>query len=110
MSEIDTPFTNVTLQTFASGGDMALVNQQWEKLGPNYLERLSKNGLLSNEVAKIWNKDSKLMRFVIFRYKSADAYKNFQPIWGKVEKTVFEGAVIKVTAYRGITEEYWSTQ
>ena len=41
MSEIDTPFTNVTLQTFASEGDMALVNQQWEKLGPNYLERLS---------------------------------------------------------------------
>ena len=110
MSEIDTPFTNVTLQTFASEGDMALVNQQWEKLGPKYLERLSKNGLLSYEVAKIWNKDSKLMRFVIFRYKSADAYKNCQPIWGEVEKTVFEGAVIKVTAYRGITEKYWSIQ
>ena len=47
--------------------------------------------------------------FVIFRYKSADAYKNCQPIWGEVEKTVFEGAIIKVTAYRGITEEYWST-
>ena len=45
MSEVDTPFTNVTLQTFASEGDMALVNQQWEKLGPKYLERLSKNGL-----------------------------------------------------------------
>ena len=31
-----------------------------------------------------------------------------QPIWSEIEKTVFEGAVIKVTAYRGITEEYWS--
>ena len=54
------------------------------------------------------DKDSKLMRFVIFRYKSADAYKNCQRIWGEVEKAVFEGAIIKVTAYRGITEEYWS--
>ena len=105
MSEIDTPFTNVTLQTFASEGDMALVKQQWEKLGTKYLARLSKKGLVSYEVAKIWNKDSKLMRFVTFRYKSADAYKNYQPIWGEVEKTVFESAVIKVAAYRGITEE-----
>ena len=108
MSKIDAPFTNVTLQTFATEGDMALVNQQWEKLGAKYLERLKKNGLLSYEVAKIWNKDTKLMRFVIFRYKSADAYKNCQPIWSEIEKTVFKGAVIKVTAYRGITEEYWS--
>ena len=110
MSEIDTPFKNVTLQTFASEVDMALVNQQWEKLGTKYLERLSKKGLVSYEVAKIWNKDPKLIRFVIFRYKSADAYKNCQPIWSELEKTVFEGAVIKVTAYQGITEEYWSTQ
>ena len=42
MSEIDAPFTNVTLQTFATEGDMALVNQQWEKFGPKYLERLKK--------------------------------------------------------------------
>ena len=108
MSEIDTPYTNVTLQTFATQGDMALVNQQWEKLGPGFLERLKKNGLLSYEIAKIWNKDSKLMRFVIFRYKSADAFKSCQPIWTEIEKSVFEGAVVKVTAYRGITEEYWS--
>ena len=53
MSEIETPYTNVTLQTFASEGDMALVNQQWEKLGPKYLEKLGRNGLLSYEVAKI---------------------------------------------------------
>ena len=59
MSEIDAPFTNVTLQTFATEGDMALVNQQWEKFRPKYLERLEKNGLLSYEVAKIWNKDNK---------------------------------------------------
>ena len=80
------------------------------KLGPKYLDRLSKNGLLSYKVAKIWNKDSKLMRFAIFRYKSANAYKNCLPIWSEVEKTVFEDAVIKVTAYRGITGEYWSAQ
>ena len=108
MSEIDTPFTNVTLQTFATEGDLALVNQKWEKLSPKFLERLKRKGLLSYEVAKIWNKDSKLMRFVIFRYKSADSYKGCLPIWSEIEQTVFDGALVKVTAYRGITEQYWT--
>ena len=40
MDKIETPFTNVTLQTFASEGDMALVDQRWEKDGPAYLKRL----------------------------------------------------------------------
>ena len=75
MSEIDAPFKIVTRQTFASEDDMALVKQQWKKLGPKYLERLSYNGFLSYEVAKIWSNGSKLMRFVIFRDKGADAYK-----------------------------------
>ena len=41
MSGIDAPFTNVTLQTFATEGDMALVNQKWEKFGSKYIERLN---------------------------------------------------------------------
>ena len=48
------------------------------------------------------------MRFVIFRYKSADSYKGCLPIWSEIEKTVFDGALVKVTAYRGITEQYWA--
>ena len=110
MGKENSVLTNITMQTFASEGDIALVDQRWEKDGPAFLKRLFAAGLLSYEKGQIWNKDSKLMRFVIFRYKSADAYKNCQPIWGEVEKTVFEGAIIKVTAYRGITEEYWSIQ
>ena len=108
MFEINAPFTNVTLQTFASEGDLALANQKWEKLGPKFVTRLEKNGLLSYEIATIWNKDSKLMRFVIFRYKSSDAFKRCLPIWEEIEKAVFDGALIKVAAYRGVTEEYWA--
>ena len=108
MSELNTPLTNVTLQTFASEGDLALANQKWENLGPKFVNRLGAKGLLSYEIATIWNKDSKLMRFVIFRYKSADAFKRCLPIWQEIEKTVFDGVLIKVTAYRGITEEYWT--
>ena len=87
---------------------MALCNQKWEKLGPKFVNRLEKNGLLSFEIATIWNKDSKLMRFVIFRYKSSDAIKRCLPIWEEIEKAVFDGVLIKVTAYRGVTEEYWT--
>ncbi|MDA1153084.1 MAG: hypothetical protein O2813_10175 [Proteobacteria bacterium] len=109
MNEPLPPFTNVTLQTFASEGDLALANQKWEKLGPKFVGQLESKGLLSYEIATIWNKDSKLMRFVIFRYKSADAFKRCLPIWKEIEKTVFDGVLIKVSAYRGISEEYWTT-
>ena len=72
METIEKPFTNVTLQTFANEGDMALIDQRWEKYGPSFLKRLSERGLLSYERAQVWNRDSKLVRFVIFRYESAD--------------------------------------
>ena len=104
MSEIDTPFTNVTLQTFASEGDMALVNQQWEKLGPKYLERLARMDFCHTK----WpNMEQRLQvnEVCIFDIKAL-MHTKLSANWGEVEKTVFEGAVIKVTAYRGITEEY----
>ena len=110
METIEKPFTNVTLQTFASEGDMALIDQRWEKHGPGFIKRLSEKGLLSYERAQVWNKDSKLMRFVIFRYQSADAIKQCTPIWKEVEKTIFENAGVKVIAYRGISIEYWAQE
>jgi len=47
MNEPLPPFTNVTLQTFASEGDLALANQKWEKLGPKFVRQLESKGLLS---------------------------------------------------------------
>lgn len=38
--------TNITLQTFASEGDAALIDQRWEKDGPAFLKRLFAAGLL----------------------------------------------------------------
>ena len=99
--------TNITLQTFASEGDAALIDQRWEKKGPAFLKRLFAVGLLSYEKGQIWNKDSKLMRFVIFRYNSPEALSKCLPIWKEIEKDIFQNATIKVTAYRGITSEYW---
>ena len=64
--------------------------------------------MLPYEIATIWNKYSKLMRFVVFRCKNADALKRCLPIWEEIEKAVFDGVLIKVTAYRGVTEEYWT--
>lgn len=108
MLEINAPLTNVTSQTFASEGDLALAHQKWNKLSPKFVERLEKNGLLSYEIATIWNKHSKLMRFVVFRCKNGDALKRCLPNWEKIEKAVFDGVLIKVTAYRGVTKEYWT--
>ena len=107
---MEKPFTNVTLQTFANEGDMALIDQRWEKYGPSFLKRLSERGLLSYERAQVWNRDSKLVRFVIFRYESAESVKQCAPIWREVEETIFKNAGVKVIAYRGVSIEYWSQE
>ena len=57
------------------------------------------------------NAQEKLKRDALTKFSDiAEDYilKSCQPIWTEIEKSVFEGAVVKVTAYRGITEEYWS--
>ena len=101
--------TNVSLQTFASEGDAALVDQRWEKDGPAFLKKLFSAGLISYEKGQIWNKDSKLMRFVIFKYDSPESLQKCLPIWREIEKQIFQSATVKVTAYRGVTTEYWES-
>ena len=106
MGKEDCILTNITLQTFASEGDVAIVDQRWEKEGSAFLKRLFAAGLLSYEKGQIWNKDSKLMRFVIFKYGSPESLTRCLPIWKEVEKHMFENVVVKVTAYRGVSSEY----
>ena len=36
MGKEDSALTNITMQTFASEGDIALVDQRWEKDGPAF--------------------------------------------------------------------------
>tara|TARA_B100001989_G_C24397535_1_gene392462 strand:+ start:110 stop:442 length:333 start_codon:yes stop_codon:yes gene_type:complete len=107
MNKYKNPLTNVTLQTFGSEGDIALVDKRWQEDGPKYMKRLFAAGLLSYEKGQIWNKNNKLMRFVIFRYGSTESMKKCLPIWAEVEKNVFLNATVKVTAYRGISTELW---
>ena len=47
MDKENSILTNITLQTFASEGDAALIDQRWEKDGPAFLKRLFASGLLS---------------------------------------------------------------
>ena len=103
-------FTNVSIRTFASDVDAALFDKRWNSVGPTYLKRLGEKGLLSYETAKIWNKETSLMSFVVFRYGSAKAVKNCLPIWEKIEKTLFPDINIKMTACRGVTIEYWEAE
>ena len=80
----------------------------------NYLRDLDGKGkkysyLISYEKGQIWNKDSKLMRFVIFKYDSPESLQKCLPIWREIEKQIFQSATVKVTAYRGVTTEYWES-
>ena len=98
------------LANLCNEADMALIDQRWEKYGPSFLKRLSERGLLSYERAQVWNRDSKLVRFVIFRYESAESVKQCAPIWIEVEETIFKNAGVKVIAYRGVSIEYWTQE
>ena len=107
MDKENSALTNITLQTFASEGDAALVDQRWEREGLAFLKRLFDCGLALYEKGQIWNKDSKLMRLVIFRYSSPEVLNKCLRIWKEVEKHIFQNVAIKITAYRGVTAEYW---
>jgi hypothetical protein len=43
----------------------------------------------------------------IFEYESPDAVKACLPVWKEIEKIVFAGVSMKVTAYRGVALESW---
>ena len=74
-------FTNVSVQKFASEGDAALFERNWGQHGPALLEKLGTLGLMTFTATKVW-KD--------------------------IEKLVFSGVSMKVTAYRGVRQESWS--
>ena len=63
-------------------------------------------GILSYALGQIFNKDSKLMRLVIFVQVSPVASNRCLLIWKEVEKHMFENVVIKVTAHSGVSYEY----
>ena len=100
-------FTNVSVQKFASEGDAALFERNWNQHGPVLLEKLGKLGLVSFTATKVWNQDEDLTRMYIFEYESPEAVKACLPVWKEIEKLVFAGISMKVTAYRGVSFESW---
>ena len=101
-------FTNVSVQKFASEGDTALFERNWGQHGPALLEKLGKLGLMTFTATKVWNQDDGLTRMYIFEYESPEAVKACLPVWKDIEKLVFSGVSMKVTAYRSVRQESWS--
>ena len=100
-------FTNVSVQKFASEGDVALFERNWGEHGPVLLKKLGELGLTSFTATKVWNQEDGLTRMYIFEYESPDAVKACLPVWKEIEKIVFAGVSMKVTAYRGVALESW---
>lgn len=67
-----------------------------------------KLGLMTFTATKVWNQDDGLTRMYIFEYESPEAVKACLPVWKDIEKLVFSGVSMKVTAYRGVRQESWS--
>ena len=100
-------FTTVSVQKFASEGDVALFERNWGEHSPVLLKKLGDLGLISFTATKVWNQEDGLTRMYIFEYESPDAVKACLPVWKEIEKIVFAGVSMKVTAYRGVALESW---
>ena len=100
-------FTNASVQKFASEGDMALFERNWDEHSELVLKKLGQRGLLSFTAHKIVNQDQDLTRMYIFEYESAEAVQACLPIWKELETAIFGGIAMKLTAYRGVTVESW---
>lgn len=100
-------FTNVSVQKFATEADAALFDRNWSEHGPVLLKKLGELGMVSFSATKVWNQDDELTRMYIFEYESPEAVKACLPVWKEIEKLVFVGVSMKVTAYRGVSYETW---
>ena len=93
-------FTNVSVQKFATETDAALFDRNWSEHGPVLLKKLGELGMLSFSATKVWNQDDELTRMYVFEYESPEAVNACLPVWKEIEKLVFAGVSMKVTAYR----------
>ena len=100
-------FTNVSVQKFTSEGDAALFDRTWTEHSPLLLKKLGDLGILSFSATKVWNQDGDLTRMYIFEYESPVAVNACLPVWKEIQKLVFVGLSMKVTAYRGVSYETW---
>ena len=101
-------FTNVSVQKFASEGDMALFERNWDEHSELVLKKLGQRGLLSFTAHKIVNQDQDLTRMYIFEQESAEAVQACPPIWKELETALFGNIVMKLTAYRGVQSARWT--
>ena len=101
-------FTNVSVQKFASEGDLVLFERNWSEHKELVLKKLGEKGLIGFTSQKVWNQDEDLTRMYIFEYESPDAIKACLPVWKELEVALFGGIAMKVTAYRGVTLETWT--
>ena len=106
-------FTNVSVQKFASEGDMVLFERNWDEHSELVLKKLGQRGLLSFTAHKILNQDEDLTRMYIFEYdvfeyESAKAMQACLPIWKGLETALFGNIAMKLTAYRGVQSARWT--
>ena len=95
-------FTNVSVQKFASEGDLALFERNWSEH-----RELREKELVGFTAHQVWNQDENLTRMCIFEYESPEAVKTCLPVWKELETAIFGGIAMKLTAYRGVTVESW---
>ncbi len=100
-------FTNVSVQKFASEGDLALFERNWSEHREPVLGKLGDKVPVGFTAHQVWNQDENLTRMYIFEYESQEAVKACLPVWKELETAIFGGIAMKLTAYRGVTVESW---
>ena len=100
-------FTNVSVQKFASEGDLALFERNWSEHRELVPIKLGEKGLVGFTAHQVWNQDENLTRMYIFEYECPEAVTACLPVWKELETAIFGGIAMKLTAYRGLKVESW---
>ena len=98
-------FTNVSVQKFASEGDLALFERNWSEHRELVLGKLGEKGLVGFTAHQVWKQNENLTRMNIFECETPEAFKACLPVWKELETAIFGGIAMKLAAYRGVTVE-----
>ena len=83
-------FTNVSVQKFASDGDLALFEWNWSEHRELVFGKLGAKRLVGFTAHQVWNQDENLTRMYIFEYGRPEAVKACLPVWNELETAIFE--------------------
>ena len=86
---------------FQTESDLELSFYRWQERKEELLPILKEKGLMRVVSTRVWNKSGIFRAGALFEYEGENSYKNFQPIWNKLEKNLKRKDPVKLFPTEG---------